>query len=177
MSEQVGLPYAEAYFDSAGYYLQCPACPERCHGTGTTEDTVTDSASMAYAEHYTTTHTQPELTRNLALRISEMRQQMIDMGMEPSDDCARVVNAFTEQVSYDLARLLPDFDRPAFLAAAGNETPHPAGTCYGNPSPDEPWVIYPAGTRPTEGIADPCACTLMIGGLSYPHSRSAHNLP
>lgn len=117
------------------------------------------------------------LTGTLALRISEMWQQMTDMGMEPTEDCALVVNAFAQQVSYDLARMLPGFDRESFLAAADDGTPHPLGTCYGNPSADEPWVIYPAGTRATQGIADPCACTLMMGGLRYPHSRTVHNRP
>lgn len=88
------------------------------------------------------------LTGTLARRMSEMYRQMIDMGMEPTDDCARIAGAFMEQVSYDLENLLPGFDRDAFLAIADNETPHPLGTCYGEAGPDEPWVIYPEGQDP-----------------------------
>jgi hypothetical protein len=93
------------------------------------------------------------LTGTLARRMSEMYRQMIDMGMEPTDDCARIAGDFMEQVSYDLARMLPGFDRAAFLAVADDETPHPIGTCYGNPSADEPWVIYPDSRPMWAGVA------------------------
>lgn len=44
-------------------------------------------------------------------RARELGRQMLDMGMEPADDCARIAGAFMEQVSYDLESMIPGFDR------------------------------------------------------------------
>jgi hypothetical protein len=85
----------------------------------------------------------PRLADTLALRISEMYAQMIDMGAEPHSDYMLTVAAFALQLAQDLA--LSGAERETFLARAYDDTPHPLGTEYGNPDepPGAPWVVYP----------------------------------
>jgi hypothetical protein len=51
--DDLGLPYAAAAFDPAGYHLICPVCgfQARAEG-GATEDAVTKGAARAYQAHY-----------------------------------------------------------------------------------------------------------------------------
>lgn len=54
----LGIPYGPNGLDEHGYYVRCPVCDHRCRASDMTdEDTITKSAALAYAEHYTREHT------------------------------------------------------------------------------------------------------------------------
>lgn len=55
--QSVGLPYAMAEFDDAGYHVVCPECFVRCRSeVGASEDDITKGANRVYALHYAAAH-------------------------------------------------------------------------------------------------------------------------